>query len=204
MNSACFGIMLNQGFSGIYSSTIILSDINDLSGDLTSNPKLSADDTSLFSVIQNINSTAKSLNSDLMKISDWALQWKIRFNPDPKKQAQEVIFSRKTNKMGHPGLYFNQNLVKLTSTHKHLRMVLDTKLNFSFHLKNAENNVNKTKGLIRKLQNPLPKASLITFFRSFIRPHLDHRDMIYDRAYNTSFHQDIESIQCNAALAITG
>ena len=139
-----------------------------------------------------------------MKISDLVLQWKIRFNPDPKKQAQEVIFSRKTNKIRHPLLYCNQNLVKLTSTHKHLGMVLDTKLDVSFQLKNAENNINKTKGLIRKLQNPLPKTSLITFFKSFIRPHLDHGDMIYDRAYNTSFHQNIESIQCNVALAITG
>ena len=83
-------------------------------------------------------------------------------------------------------------------------MVLDTKLDVSFHLKNAENNINKTKGLVRKLQNPLPKTSLITFFKSFIRPHIDHGDMIYDRAYNTSFHQNIESIQCNVALAITG
>ena len=31
--------------------------INDLSDGLTSNPKLFADDTSLFSVVQNINST---------------------------------------------------------------------------------------------------------------------------------------------------
>ena len=44
--------------------------INDLSHDLTSNPKLFADDTSLFSVLQNINSTANDLNSDLIKISD--------------------------------------------------------------------------------------------------------------------------------------
>ena len=37
-----------------------------------------------------------------MKISDLAFQWKMRFNPDPKKQAQEVIFSRKINKIDHP------------------------------------------------------------------------------------------------------
>ena len=83
--------------------------INDLSDGLTSNPKLFADDTSLFSVVQNINSTANDLNSDLIKISDWAFQWKMRFNPDPKKQAQEVIFSRKINKTDHPPLCFNEN-----------------------------------------------------------------------------------------------
>ena len=88
------------------------------------------DDNSLFSVVQNMNSTANNLNSDLMKISDWAFQWKMRFNSDPKKQAHKVIFSGKINKIDHPPLYFNQNLVKSSSTHKHLRMVLDTKLNF--------------------------------------------------------------------------
>ena len=81
--------------------------INDLSDGLTSNPKLFADDTSLFFFIHNINSTANDLNSDLMKISNWAFQWKMRFNPEPNKQAQEVVFSRKINKIDHPLLYFN-------------------------------------------------------------------------------------------------
>ena len=95
---------------------------------MTSNPKLFADGTSLFSVIHNTNSIANDLYSDLMQISNWAFQWKMRFNPDPKKQAQEVMFSRKINKIDHPPLYFNQNLVKSSSTHKHLGMVLDTTL----------------------------------------------------------------------------
>ena len=87
---------------------------------MTSNPKLFVDDTSPFYVIHNINSTANDLNSDFMKISNRAFQWEMRFNPDPNKQAQEVIFSRKINKIDHPPLYFNQNLVKLLSTRKHL------------------------------------------------------------------------------------
>ena len=83
-------------------------------------------------------------------------------------------------------------------------MILDTKLDFSLRLKNVQNKVNKTIGLLRKLQDTLPRTSLITIFKSFIRPHLDYGDIIYDRAYNASFHQNIESIQYNAALAITG
>ena len=83
-------------------------------------------------------------------------------------------------------------------------MILDTKLDFSLHLKNVQNKVNKTIGLLRRLQDTLPRISLITIFKSFIRPLLDYGDIIYDRAYNTSFHQNIESIQYNAALAITG
>ena len=62
-----------------------------------------------------------------MKISDWSFQWRMRFNSDPKKLAQEVIFSRKINKVNHPPLYFNENLAKSSSTHKHLGIILDTK-----------------------------------------------------------------------------
>ena len=67
----------------------------------------------------------------------------MRFNPDPKKQAQGVIFSRKINKIDYPPLYFNQNLAKSSSTHMHLEMVLDIKLDFSSHLKNVQNKVKK-------------------------------------------------------------
>ena len=82
-------------------------------------------------------------------------------------------------------------------------MILETKLDFSLHLKNIQNKVNKTIGLLRKLQDTLPRTSLITIFKSFIRPHLDYGVIIYDRGYNTSFHQNIESIQYNSAIAIT-
>ena len=78
--------------------------INDLSGDLSSKAKLFADDTSLFSVTHDITTSANELNNDLKKISDWAFQWKMSFNPDPSKQAQEVIFSTKLKKRITPSL----------------------------------------------------------------------------------------------------
>ena len=137
--------------------------INDLSDGLTSNTKLLADGTSLLSIVQNINSTANDLKSNLMKISYCAFQWKMRFNPDPRKQAQEVIFSRRINNIDHSLLYFNENLTKSSSTHKHLGMVLETKLDFSLHLKNLQNKVNKTIRLLSKLEGSLPRTSLITF-----------------------------------------
>ena len=99
----------------------------------------------------------------------------MNFNPKPNKQAQEVVFSRKTNEINHPPLLFNQNLVKSSSTQKHLGMVLDTKLNFNLHFKNVQRNVNKTIGRLRKLQNILPRESLITIYKLFIRPHLELR-----------------------------
>ena len=100
----------------IHGPLFFLIYINDLSDGLTSNTKLFVDDTSLFSIAQNIKSTANDLNSDLMKISDWAFQWKIKFDPDPKKQPQKVIFSRKINKVDHPLLYFNENFTNIINS----------------------------------------------------------------------------------------
>ena len=60
--------------------------INDLPNGLNSNVKFFADDTSLFSVVYNITDSANLLNSNLSKINEWVLQWKMSFNPI--KQAQ--------------------------------------------------------------------------------------------------------------------
>ena len=128
----------------------------------------------------------------------------MSFNPDPTKQAQEIIFSRKTSQRNHPGLMFNNSIVNVTTIHKHLGMIIDSKLNFDKHLKSVLKKISKTVGLLRKFQGILPRTSLITIYKLFARPHLDYGDIIYDQTFNESFHQRIESIQYNAAIAITG
>ena len=101
----------------------------------------------------------------------------MNFNPDPTKPAQELIFSRKVQTTKHPPLFFNENVVPQTSLQKHLGMFLDSKPNFSEDLKTIFQKTNKTIGLLRKLQTLLPTAP---------------------------FQQKMETIQYNAALAITG
>ena len=94
--------------------------INDLSDDLKSECKPFADGTSLFSVVHDINTSASALNEALEKISNWAFQWKMNFNLDPNKQAQEIIFSRKKTASLHPVVHFDNRPVKSTQIHKHL------------------------------------------------------------------------------------
>ena len=72
-------------------------------------------------------------------------------------------------------------------------MFLDDKLNFGEHLKYIANKVNKSIGLLRKLQNLLPRRSLVTIYKSFIRLHIDYGDVIFDQAYIKSFHKKLEN-----------
>ena len=110
----------------ILSPLLFLIYINDLSDGLSSNAKLFADDISLFSVVHDINTSAIDLNKDLKKkINDRAFQWKMTFNPDRSKQAQEIIFSRKLKKATHPPLLFNNNNVSQVNSQKHLGVILD-------------------------------------------------------------------------------
>ena len=118
----------------------------------------------------------------------------MSFNPDPIKQAQEVIFSRKIQKTCYPSIYFNNKQVKQVPSQKHLRLILDKKLNFQEYLQNILNKVNKTIWLLRKLENILPRVPLLTIYKAFVRRYLDYVDVIYDQHYNIFFDQKLESI----------
>ena len=111
--------------------------INDLPDGINSLCKIFADDTSLFSKIYyDIHNSANKLNDDLEKISYCTYQWKMKFNPDPNKQANEVIFSRKTNSnnLPHPPIKFNKIDISECPHQKHLGIVLDSILNFNAHI----------------------------------------------------------------------
>ena len=178
--------------------------INDLPEGLQSNVKLFADDTSIFSIVNNVNLSCNKLNADLLKINNWAYQWKMSFNPDPNKLATEVILSHKINQVVHPPGFFNNLPVTTQPSTKHLGMILDSKLNFELHLEDKICKAHRGIGLIKRLQCDLSRKTLLNIHQSFIRPHLDYGDIIYDKPNVENFINRIESIQYNAALAITG
>ena len=86
--SHCTSVEAGVSQGCVLGPLLFLIYINDLADDLSKNAKLFADDTSLFSVVRDINTSAVHLNNDLRKLSNWAFQWKMNFNPDPSKEAQ--------------------------------------------------------------------------------------------------------------------
>ena len=99
--------------------------INDLVDNISSEEKLYADDTSVFTVVYDVEIAADQLNRDLEIISNWAHQWKMQFNPDKNKQAEAVA---------HPPVFFNGYETVVKAEHKHLGMILDSKLSFKRRL----------------------------------------------------------------------
>ena len=142
---------------------------------------------SVFIKKYDTDTSANNFNHDIENIG-WAFQWKMKFNPDPTKHAQEIIFSRKKTVSIHPIVYLNNIPVNSAATHKHFGIILDSKLNHENHLQSVFSRVHKTIVLLRKIQPTLPRKSLVTIGKSFIRPHLDYSDVVYDRVSNESFH----------------
>ena len=77
----------------------------------------------------------------------------MNFNPNTTKHAQDVIFSRKLKKV-HPPLLFNNASVTRTSSQNHLGII-----------KIVSRKIRKTIGLLRKLQNFLPRAAFIKYIK---------------------------------------
>ena len=113
--------------------------------------KLLADDLSFFSAVHDVSTSGKVLNGDLKKVSEWAFQWKMSFNTDPSKQAQEFIFGCKSKGPTHLTLVFNISNISRSLPQKHLGVILDFRLIFEDHLNNVLAKINKAEGLQRKL-----------------------------------------------------
>ena len=65
----------------------------------------------LFSIVNDPVISANELNQDFKVINQWSFQWKMEFNPDPNKQATELLFSCEKNSPNHPSLFFNGTVV---------------------------------------------------------------------------------------------
>ena len=138
----------------------------------------------------------------------------MSFNPDPTKQAVQVLFSRKTSKIAHPIIFFNDTEVKTVNEHKYLGLTLDTKLTFASHIDEKLKKARKGLSIIKTLSRYLSVKTLDQIYKMYVRPHLDFCDVIYhlpcitnpfDSSINLKYLMNtLERIQYHCALAITG
>ena len=188
--------------------------INDLECGIKSQIKFFADDTSLYSVVIDPVRSATELNHDLEIINQWAKQWKMSFNPDPTKPANEILFSQKRSSPAHPPLFFNGVEVKRVTEHKHLGLILDPQLKFAAHINEKSAKARKGIGIIKHLRLYLPIDALKSIYTAHVRSHLDYCDFIFHiPELLGNFSTDVnlstlmgrlESLQYQAGLAVTG
>ena len=134
----------------------------------------------------------------------------MRFNPDPKKQANEVVFSRNITSNDSDTLTFNNSPVAIVESQKLLGLILDETLYFKCHIEEKITKTNKSVGPLKNMASYVQRKTLLTadihihVYKWYVSPHLDYADVVYDQPNNQSLWDRIESAQYNTCLAITG
>ena len=116
------------------------------------------------------------LNRDLERVRLWACQWKMEFNAS---KTEEVVFSAKKQKPHHLNLFLGNTEIERKSEHKHLGLILDSKLNFQSHIREAIMKARRGIGIIRYLSKFASRDVLDQVYKLYVRPHLDYGDIIY-------------------------
>ena len=113
-----------------------------------------------------------------------------------------------------PLVLFNDTPVKKVIEHKHLGIVLDSKLSFYAHIKAAISTTGRGIGMLKFVSRYLPRNTLNELHKLHVRPHLDYGDVIYHTPAKlceftcneilTSSMEKLESVQYSAALSVIG
>ena len=161
-----------------------------------------ADDTSLYASHSkdDFTTTQISLQNDLDKIQNYGRQWKITFNGS--KTTQQT-FSLK-NSPSIPTLFFEDKIIPLNNSHRHLGVYLSNDLKFKIHVNEIIKKVTKALGPLYPISKHVPRNILHQLYVVYIRPYFDYCDSLYDGLITKTDVLRLEPLQNRTARLITG
>ena len=172
--------------------------INDITNNIQSIIKLFADDTSISLALRDPLRRADILNADLEQINNWAKTWKIKFNA----QKTELLNFKRDNLAIQP-LNFDNSILQDTDTHKHLGLTLQNDCKWNTHINNLIQKVTLLLSLLKSYKYRLSRKALNQMYKSFILPHFDYCDIIYDNC-TVAQSDSLEQLHLDGIRTIIG
>ena len=133
---------------------------------IKSNIRLFADDTSLFTVIDDENSVS-ILNEDLYQIASWSQNWCVILNPN---KTKSILFTRKRTNIMNQDIVLNNNIIAQEKTHTHLGITFASDATWGDHISRVYEKTALRLNILRMLKYDLDRKSLSRFYLSYIRP----------------------------------
>ena len=173
--------------------------INDIVDGLETEILIFADDCSLLASGSDPAETAEQLNRDLVRISDWALKWKVTFNAG---KTKDMIFSSKVLN-NSPPLVFNDSYVERVNTHRHLGVYLTSNLDWSFQINDVCLKANKKLSVLRNVKF-LKRNTLDLLYKITVRSVIDYALPIYANNLKLTDLARLDRLQYRAGKLVTG
>ena len=161
--------------------------------------RLFADDTFLSFSSNNLALIEHILNSDLVKLKEWAKEWVINFNP---LKTEVVVISNIHNDYDIK-LSYDENILKIVENHKYLGVTISSNNKWSNHIDSIMNSASKQISYLRKLKFQLPKHILNKLYCTYICPLYEYASEVWDDC-NLSDTNRLEQVQLNVARIVTG
>ncbi|XP_043212418.1 uncharacterized protein LOC122376591 [Amphibalanus amphitrite] len=140
-----------------------------------------------------------SLQEDLNTIEQYAQQWAITFSSS--KTITQTFSTR--NNYTSPQLQFNGQLISKTDTHKHLGLTLSEDLRFKTHVTTIIQKINIALSPLYPIAKFLPRQTLNTIYKTYVRPYFDYCDCIYDGHITAHDELRLERLQNRSARLVT-
>ena len=159
---------------------------------------LFADDTTIFYSHKDIKTLEKTINQELLHITDWLIANKLSLNVSKTK----VLLFRTKNESNAQKINICLNGVKLEESvyAKYLGVLIDNKLTFEHHIHQVKSKLVKGNVILAKVRHYAPYKVIHNTYNAHIQPHVDYGLNVWGYAADTHL-QDIVS-QMKKALHI--
>ena len=109
--------------------------------------------------------------------------WGMIFEPT---KCRDLTFTKNGQK-NYSFMFLNDLQIPRVTSHKHLGFYLDCNLNFSEHIEKLVKKIQKKLNPMSALSHTVKSHHLNVMYNSFISPHFDYCDIIYNSASAVSY-----------------
>ena len=145
---------------------------------------LFADDTNIFFSHKDFNLLSETLNSELIKLTQWFQANKLSINF--KKSSFMVFRPRQRRQTLDLSIKIGKNNIECVKETVFLGVILDERLSWKPHILNASRKISKSIGIIYKSSFCLPKTSLRSLYYSLVYPYLIYCVSVWGSTYHSN------------------
>jgi hypothetical protein len=141
--------------------------INDLDNEISGHILKFADDTKLYSVIQNHDDVVR-LQEDLDRLFGWSLEWLMLFNID---KCKVMHFGSRNV---HATYEINGMVLSEVEAERDLGVIVQGNLKWDQQCAQVVNKANRVLGMIKRSFSYIDIDMFLALYKSLIRPHLEY------------------------------